>query len=82
VQGGYGAFFAVQVQGLLSYTSVAVQSLWRAGYKSGYTKFSRKQRRGRGIGITNLSWQQEQIAKNVTIQMTFIVRVSCCSLKF
>jgi hypothetical protein len=28
-------------------------------------------------GITNLSWVQKQIAKNVTIQMTFIVRVSC-----
>jgi hypothetical protein len=25
--------------------------------------------------ITNLSWEQEKIAKNVTNQMTFIVRV-------
>lgn len=31
--------------------------------------------RDRGTGITNLSWEQEQIAKNVTIQMTFIDRV-------
>jgi hypothetical protein len=31
--------------------------------------------RGRGTGITNLFWEQEQIAKNVTNQMTFIVRV-------
>jgi hypothetical protein len=37
----------------------------------------RKHWRGRGIGITNLSWQQEQIAKNVTIQMTIIARVGC-----
>jgi hypothetical protein len=75
-QGGYGAFFAVQVQSLLSYTSVAVQGLWRAGYKSRYTRFYRKHWRDRGTGITNLSWVQEQNAKNVTIQMTFIVRVS------
>jgi hypothetical protein len=66
VQGGYGAFFAIQVQGLLSYTSVAVQVLLVAGYKSRYTRFFRKHWRGRGIGITNLSWVQEQIAKNVT----------------
>jgi len=66
VQGGYGAFFAVQVQGLLSYTSVAVQGLWRAGYKSGYTEFYRNHWRGRGTIIRNLSWVQEQIAKNVT----------------
>src|SRR4030042_4188452 len=71
VQGGYGAFFAVQVQNFLSYTSVAVQVLWRAGYKSRYTRFYRKHWRGRSTGITNLSWVQEQIAKNVTIQMTF-----------
>ena len=55
VQGGYGAFFALRVQGLLSYTSVVVQVLWRAGYKSRYTRFFRKHWCGRGIGITNLS---------------------------
>jgi len=59
----------------VSYTSVAVQLLWRTVYKSRYTKFYRKLWRGRGIGITNLSWEQEQIAKNVTNQMPFIVRV-------
>ena len=42
VQGGYGAFFAVQVQDLLSYTSVAVQVLLGAGNKSRYTKLNMK----------------------------------------
>jgi len=50
----------------LSYTRVAVQSLWRAGNESRVTKFYRKHWCGRGISITNLSWVQEQIAKNVT----------------
>ena len=71
----WGAVFAVRVQSLLSFTSVAVQVLWREGHKSRYTKFYRKHWRSRGIGITNLSREQEQIAKNVTNQMTFIVRV-------
>jgi len=66
VQGGYGAFFAVRVQSLLSYTRVAVQVLWRAGYKSRDTKFYRKCWRGRGTSITKLYWEQEQSAKNVT----------------
>ena len=53
-----------------------VQSLWRAGYKSWGTEFYRKhwracpafaqQKRDRGTGITDLSWEQEQNAKNVT----------------
>ena len=66
VQGGYGAFFAVQVQGLLSITRVAVQVLLGAGYKSWYIRYYWKHWRGRGTGITNLSWEQVQIAKNVT----------------
>jgi hypothetical protein len=49
-----------------AYTSVAVQCLWRAGNKSRYTKFHRGHWRGRVTLITNLSWEQEQNAKNVT----------------
>jgi hypothetical protein len=66
VQGGYGALFAVMVQVLLSITRVAVQVLLRAGYKSRYTEFYIKYWRGRGTGIQDLSWAQDQIAKNVT----------------
>jgi hypothetical protein len=62
----HGAFFAVRVQSLLSYTSVAVQDFWRAGHKSRYREFYRKYWSGRGIGITNLSRKQELKAKSVT----------------
>jgi len=48
--------FAIQVQGFVSITSVAVQGLLGAGHKSRYTRFYKKHWSGRGIGITNLSW--------------------------
>ena len=72
MQGGYGAFFAVRVQDFVSITSVAVQVLLGAGYKSRFTRFYRKHWRGRGIGITKLSWVQEQIAKNVTNKLPLL----------
>lgn len=46
--------------------SDGVQILLRAGYKSRYTKFYRKQWRGRGTSITNLSWGAGAKAKIVT----------------
>src|SRR4030043_710208 len=67
-------FLQVRVQSFLSYTSVAVQVLWRAGNKSRYTRFYRKQVRelalsgAKGPGLspdTKLSWVQEQVAKLV-----------------
>jgi len=63
----------------VGYTSVAVHFCWQPGHKSSYREFYRKHWSGRGIGITNLSWEQEQIAKNVTNQMTFIVRIRLSS---
>jgi hypothetical protein len=68
----------VQVQILLSITRIAVQVLLLACHNSRCRESYRQQWRGRDIGITNLSWQQEQqeqISKNMTTQTTFIVRV-------
>jgi hypothetical protein len=54
-----GSRFCSQVASFLSFMSVAVQFLWRAGHKSRYIQFFSKHWRGRGIGITNLSSKQE-----------------------
>ena len=64
---GMARVFAVQVQILLSITSVAVQGLLRAGSKSMYTKFYREQVRGPDLSrFTKLSKWQKVSAKTVT----------------
>jgi hypothetical protein len=61
----------------LSFTSVAIQILLRAGNKSRFTKFSRKQVRGPGLSwITKLSKWQKINAKNVT-NLLILLSVLC-----
>jgi hypothetical protein len=65
--------FAVQVQSWLSITSVAVQNLMRAIYLSPVTKLYTLQWSGPGLSpVTELSWEQEQIAKTVTSNLPLL----------
>jgi hypothetical protein len=78
VQGGYGAHFESPGTNFIEHYAYRGTSFIASMSQFKVQRSYRQQWRGRDIGITNLSWQQEQqeqISKNMTTQTTFIVRV-------